>query len=114
MAHKQITGILRAAPTFEMSGNSWEWVYDWLVGYTSGDKVNPVQLTGSGNKTRRGGSYGEPAEFARVSRRAIRSRDGAADMGFRLGMSTELPPGMVSPCEAANPSAAVCQGETYR
>ena len=81
---------------YDMSGNSWEWVYDWLVGYTSDDKVNPVQLTGSGNKTRRGGSYGEPAEFARVSRRAIRSRDGAADMGFRLGMSAQLPPGMVA------------------
>ena len=99
---------------YDMSGNSWEWVYDWLVGYTSGDKVNPVQLTGSGNKTRRGGSYGEPAEFARVSRRAIRSRDGAADMGFRIGMSTKLPPGMVSPCEAANPSAATCQGDKNR
>ena len=99
---------------YDMSGNSWEWVYDWLVGYTSDDKVNPVQLTGSGNKTRRGGSYGEPAEFARVSRRAIRSRDGAADMGFRIGMSTKLPPGMVSPCEAANPSAAVCQGDKNR
>ena len=99
---------------YDMSGNSWEWVYDWLVAYTSGDKVNPVQLTGSGNKTRRGGSYGEPAEFARVSRRAIRSRDGAADMGFRIGMSTKLPPGMVSPCEAANPSAAVCQGDKNR
>ena len=99
---------------YDMSGNSWEWVYDWLVGYTSGDKVNPVQLTGSGNKTRRGGSYGEPAEFARVSRRAIRSRDGAADMGFRIGMSTKLPPGMVSPCEAANPSVATCQGDKNR
>ena len=99
---------------YDMSGNSWEWVYDWLVAYTDADKVNPVQLTGSGNKTRRGGSYGEPADFARVSRRAIRSRDGAADMGFRLGMSTELPPGMVSPCEAANPSAATCQGDKNR
>ncbi|MDD5941376.1 SUMF1/EgtB/PvdO family nonheme iron enzyme [Fibrobacter sp.] len=97
-----------------MGGNSWEWVYDWLVGYTAGDKVNPVQLTGSGNKTRRGGSYGEPAEFARVSRRAIRSRDGAADMGFRLGASTELPPGMISACEAANPSDAVCVGDKNR
>ena len=99
---------------YDMSGNSWEWVYDWLVAYTDTDKVNPVQLTGSGNKTRRGGSYGEPADFARVSRRAIRSRDGAADMGFRLGMSTELPPGMVSPCEAAHPSAATCQGDKNR
>ena len=29
-------------------------------------------------------------------------------------MSTKLPPGMVSPCEAANPSAAVCQGDKNR
>ena len=113
-AHDVATKKSNKLGLYDMSGNSWEWVYDWLVGYTSGDKVNPVQLTGSGNKTRRGGSYGEPAEFARVSRRAIRSRDGAADMGFRLGMSAELPPGMVSPCEAANPSAAVCEGDKNR
>ena len=113
-AHDVATKKPNKLGLYDMSGNSWEWVYDWLVGYTSGDKVNPVQLTGSGNKTRRGGSYGEPAEFARVSRRAIRSRDGAADMGFRIGMSTELPPGMVGPCEAANPSAAVCNGDKNR
>ena len=113
-AHDVATKQPNKLGLYDMSGNSWEWVYDWLVGYTSGDKVNPVQLTGSGNKTRRGGSYGEPAEFARVSRRAIRSRDGAADMGFRLGTSTKLPPGMVSPCEAANPSAAVCDGDKNR
>ena len=113
-AHDVATKKANKLGLYDMSGNSWEWVYDWLVGYTAGDKVNPVQLTGSGNKTRRGGSYGEPAEFARVSRRAIRSRDGAADMGFRIGMSTELPPGMVSPCEAANPSAAVCEGDKHR
>lgn len=96
---------------YDMSGNAWEWVYDWLVGYTEGDKMNPVQLTGSGNKTRRGGSYDEPAAFARVSRRAIRSRDGAAGMGFRIGASTELPTGMISACDAANPSDAVCSGD---
>ncbi|MCF0216270.1 MAG: SUMF1/EgtB/PvdO family nonheme iron enzyme [Fibrobacteraceae bacterium] len=99
---------------YDMSGNAWEWVYDWLVSYSDGDKINPVQLTGSGNKTRRGGSYDEPADFARVTRRAIRSRDGAAGMGFRIGLSKEMPGGMDDPCRAANPQALSCTGDKYR
>jgi hypothetical protein len=99
---------------YDMSGNAWEWVYDWLVAYTEGAKTNPVQLTGTGNKTRRGGSYDEPSDFARVTRRAIRSRDGAAGMGFRIALSSSLPTGMVNPCEAANPTASMCTGDKNR
>ncbi|MBN1603039.1 MAG: SUMF1/EgtB/PvdO family nonheme iron enzyme [Chitinispirillaceae bacterium] len=99
---------------YDMSGNAWEWVYDWLVSYTEGGKTDPVQLTGSGNKTRRGGSYDEPDSFACVSRRAIRSRDGAAGMGFRIALSSSLPQGMVDPCEAANPTEASCSGDRNR
>lgn len=99
---------------YDMSGNAWEWVYDWLVSYTEGGKTDPVQLTGSGNKTRRGGSYDEPDSFARVSRRAIRSRDGAAGMGFRIALSGSLPQGMINPCEAANPTEASCSGDKNR
>lgn len=98
---------------YDMSGNSFEWVYDWLVNYPEGPLTDPVQLTGTGNKTRRGGQYGEPVEFARVSRRAIRSRDGAAGMGFRIGHSENLF-GMDNPCKAANPSTAACEGSEYR
>jgi len=53
-----------------------------------------------GNKTRRGGSTDEPAINARVTRRAIRSREGGAGMGMRLGYGP-LPPGMQTPCDAA-------------
>lgn len=99
---------------YDMSGNSWEWVYDWLVPYTGDALIDPVQLTGTGNKTRRGGQYGEPEAFARVTRRAIRSRDGAAGMGVRIAHSDNLPSGMLSPCEAANPSSSACEGQQYR
>jgi hypothetical protein len=99
---------------YDMSGNSWEWVYDWLMPYTDEPKTDPVQITGAGNKTRRGGSYDEPEAFARVSRRAIRSRDGAAGMGFRIAHSSLLPTGMQTPCEAANPSASSCEGHINR
>lgn len=98
----------------DMSGNAWEWVYDWLVAYTDGAKTDPIQLTGTGNKTRRGGSYDEPMDFARVTRRAIRSRDGAAGMGFRIALSNSLPPGMVNPCQAAEPEASICSGDKNR
>jgi formylglycine-generating enzyme required for sulfatase activity len=98
----------------DMSGNAWEWVYDWLVSYTESAKTDPVQLTGTGNKTRRGGSYDEPMDFARLTRRAIRSRDGAAGMGFRIALSNSLPPGMVNPCQAAEPEAATCSGDKNR
>lgn len=99
---------------YDMSGNAWEWVYDWLVGYTATDKTDPVQIIGSGNKTRRGGSFDEPMDYARVSRRAIRSRDGAAGMGFRIAHSPTLPEGMKDACIAANPAAAACEGLEHR
>lgn len=113
-AHEVGTKAPNELGLYDMSGNAWEWVYDWLVAYTAGAKMNPVQLTGSGNKTRRGGSYDEPEDFARVSRRAIRSRDGAAGMGFRLGFSAKLPEGMVTPCKAGNPESSSCSGGEYR
>ena len=86
---------------YDMSGNAFEWVYDWIESYTSTPKVDPVETFGMGNKTRRGGSTDEPAIYARVTRRAIRSREGGAGMGFRLGYGS-LPPGMQTPCDAAD------------
>jgi formylglycine-generating enzyme required for sulfatase activity len=97
----------------DMSGNSFEWVFDWLTAYSGEAQTNPVQLTGTGNKCRRGGQYGEPLEFARVSRRAIRSRDGGAGMGFRIGHSANSFE-MEGPCAAANPPASDCEGGEYR
>ncbi|MCL2878569.1 MAG: formylglycine-generating enzyme family protein, partial [Acidobacteria bacterium] len=85
---------------YDMSGNAYEWVYDWIESYTSTPKVDPVMSMGMGNKTRRGGSTDEPAINARVTRRAIRSREGGAGMGMRLGYGP-LPPGMQTPCDAA-------------
>ncbi|MFQ3579327.1 MAG: hypothetical protein SNJ71_04205, partial [Bacteroidales bacterium] len=81
---------------------------------TSSDKTNPVQTSGTGNKTRRGGSYDEPEDYSRVTRRAIRSRDGAAGMGFRIAYSNTLPQGMDTPCDAANPKAPSCTGDKNR
>ena len=100
---------------WDMSGNAFEWVYDWIESYTSTPKVDPVSAFGMGNKTRRGGSTDEPAIYARVSRRAIRSREGGAGMGFRLGYGP-LPPGMQTPCDAAASgySQTIPEGDEFR
>jgi formylglycine-generating enzyme required for sulfatase activity len=113
-AHEVGTKAANELGIYDMSGNAWEWVYDWLVAYTENAKTDPVQLTGTGNKTRRGASYDEPVDFARVTRRAIRSRDGAAGMGFRIAHSNSLPPGIINPCEAANPAVSSCSGDKNR
>lgn len=99
---------------YDMSGNAFEWVYDWLTQYSGDNLTNPVQLTGQGNKTRRGGAYGEPEVFSRVSRRAIRSRDGSAGMGFRIAHSKNGLNGMDDPCIAAAPPKSDCEGSEYR
>lgn len=98
---------------YDMSGNGFEWVFDWLVAYPEGSLTNPVALTGTGNKTRRGGAAGEPDDFSRVSRRAIRSRLGAAGMSFRIAHSPNLF-GMESPCEAAVIETTGCEGHPNR
>jgi hypothetical protein len=102
---------------YDMSGNVQEWVYDWLMPYTESAKTNPIQIVGSGNKTRRGGGYSDVYIDTRVSKRKIRSRDGSDGMlGFRLAYSPALPPNMLTACEVVEsgkgPSGECMAGAT--
>ena len=81
-------GLLRpnAWGLYDMSGNVWEWVWDWGIDrYEEGSVTDPLGPTDGSVRVYRGGSWFNSAAYARV---AYRSDGGPAfrfnALGFRL------------------------------
>jgi len=94
--------------TFDMSGNVYEWTLDsWQSNYSSGDKTNPINRpTAHTQKTRRGGSYDQPASGSRVSARKIRSiegKDGSIGLRLARSVSDNDPAAKIDPCGITQP-----------
>jgi formylglycine-generating enzyme required for sulfatase activity len=70
---------------YDMSGNVYEWCWDWYGNYTSGDKTDPTGASSGSYRVIRGGSWIISAEYVRS---AVRNYDGpyirGGDLGFRL------------------------------
>ena len=70
---------------YDMSGNVWEWCYDWYGDYSSGVQTDPKGPSTGSYRVYRGGSWNDNARFCSVAYRGkVSPGYSIYSMGFRL------------------------------
>ncbi|MCL2191138.1 MAG: SUMF1/EgtB/PvdO family nonheme iron enzyme [Treponema sp.] len=83
--HEVGTRQPNALGLYDMSGNVWEWVWDWWGSYPDYPETDPVGAFSGSVRVRRGGCWVSPARSgARSFRAGEDPAMGGDDLGFRL------------------------------
>jgi formylglycine-generating enzyme required for sulfatase activity len=72
---------------YDMAGNAWEWVSDFLAPYPQDSQVNPYQPAGVGRAVRGGRWGGDAYELRSAKRFQWQSNNRCNASGFRLARS---------------------------
>jgi formylglycine-generating enzyme required for sulfatase activity len=70
---------------YDMSGNVYEWCWDWYGSYSGGSQSNPVGASSGSDRVLRGGGWDDAVWFVRSAIRSlIPPSYRYANLGFRL------------------------------